>query len=123
MHQRVVDEFRKGRVILLGDAAHLNNPLGGMGMNSGIHDAYDLAPKLKKVLQGESDTLLDQYAQERREAAISQVHVVSDKNYDNLTAKSAKKRRLRDQELQQIAHDPSALRAYLLKASMLDDRV
>ena len=66
---------------------------------------------------------MDTYAQERRAAAISQVHVISDKNYDNLTAKSASKRRLRDQELKQIAQDPAALRAYLLKASMLEDRI
>ena len=40
VHQRVADTFRKGRLLLMGDAAHINNPLGGMGMNSGIHDAY-----------------------------------------------------------------------------------
>jgi len=123
VHQRVVSQFREGRVILLGDSAHLNNPLGGMGMNSGIHDAYHLAPKLKAVCAGADDALLDVYSQERREAAIAHVHVVSDKNYNNLTAKKREERQKRDQELRAIAADPKRCREYLLRASMLEARI
>jgi 3-(3-hydroxy-phenyl)propionate hydroxylase len=47
VHQRVAERFRKGRLLLVGDAAHLNNPIGGMGMNGGIHDAINLAEKLR----------------------------------------------------------------------------
>src|SRR3546814_5853501 len=50
VHQRVAHDFRKGRVILAGDAAHLNNPLGGFGMNSGIHDAWNITAKLRELL-------------------------------------------------------------------------
>ena len=50
--------------------------LGGMGMNSGIHDAHSLAPKLAKVLEGESETLLDQYSDERRTYAVEKRAII-----------------------------------------------
>ena len=53
--QRVAATFRRGRVLLAGDSAHVNNPIGGMGMNGGIHDAVNLADKLARVLHGEAD--------------------------------------------------------------------
>ena len=60
VHQRVAETYRKGRVFLAGDAVHLNNPLGGMGMNGGIHDAFNLAEKLVRVLSEEvSESELD----------------------------------------------------------------
>ena len=49
VHQRVAKSFRHGRVLLAGDAAHVNNPLGGMGMNGGIQDAFNLADKFKEI--------------------------------------------------------------------------
>ncbi len=49
-HQRVAETFRKGRVLLAGDAAHVNNPIGGMGLNGGIQDAANLADKLAQVM-------------------------------------------------------------------------
>ena len=56
VHQRVAKTFRLGRVFLAGDAAHINNPLGGMGMNGGIHDALNLAQRLADVWHGEAPT-------------------------------------------------------------------
>ena len=123
VHQRVVDHFREGRVILAGDSAHLNNPLGGMGMNSGIHDAYYLAPKLKEALETGSEEPLDDYCQTRRKAATQHVHIVSDKNYHNLTAKKLAQRRARNAELHSISKDPKRCREYLLRASMLEERI
>ena len=61
VHQRVAKSFRAGRVLLAGDAAHINNPLGGMGMNGGIHDAFNLADKLAEIYAGADDALLDRY--------------------------------------------------------------
>src|SRR5438876_562507 len=58
VHQRVAKSFRHGRVLLAGDAAHVNNPLGGMGMNGGIQDAFNLADKLKAIWAGADDRLL-----------------------------------------------------------------
>src|SRR5262245_51662495 len=58
-HQRVAANFRKGRVLLAGDAAHVNNPIGGMGLNGGIQDAVNLCDKLAAILlEGASERLL-----------------------------------------------------------------
>jgi 2-polyprenyl-6-methoxyphenol hydroxylase-like FAD-dependent oxidoreductase len=66
VHHRVADHYRRGRVFLLGDAAHIHSPAGGQGMNTGIGDAINLAWKLKAVLRGEAqDGLLDSYEAER----------------------------------------------------------
>jgi 2-polyprenyl-6-methoxyphenol hydroxylase-like FAD-dependent oxidoreductase len=66
VHHRVASFFRKGRVFLLGDAAHVHSPLGGQGMNTGIGDAINLGWKLEAVLRrGAPDSLLDTYEQER----------------------------------------------------------
>ena len=123
VHQRVADTFRVGRVVLLGDAAHINNPSGGMGMNSGIHDAYNLAPKLAAVLGGESDSLLDEYSQERRQVALELVRQYSDKNYRDMIATDTEARQERNERMRKTAADPALARAYLLGASMLAERI
>ncbi|HEX2622910.1 MAG TPA: FAD-dependent monooxygenase, partial [Phototrophicaceae bacterium] len=71
VHQRVAETFRVGRVLLLGDAAHINNPMGGMGMNSGIHDAHCLSGYLTQVMNGGHDSLLDDYSARRRGYALA----------------------------------------------------
>ena len=77
----MASEWRHGRVLLAGDAAHLNNPLGGFGLNSGIHDAVNLAGKLARVWRGEeSEALLDVYVQQRRKTTIDQVQAMSIRN-------------------------------------------
>jgi 3-(3-hydroxy-phenyl)propionate hydroxylase len=123
VHQRVAERFRAGRIILAGDAAHINNPTGGMGMNSGIHDAYHLAQALVQVLQGASGELLDEYAGTRRRVAMDLVQRVTDKNYRDLTAAGEDARAARNRELYEAAQDPAKARAYLLRASMMEERV
>src|SRR5262249_16885993 len=72
--QRVAATFRKGRVLLAGDAAHVNNPIGGMGMNGGIHDGINLADKLARVIKGEAgEELLELYSRQRHHAAVKYV--------------------------------------------------
>ena len=74
VHQRVADRFLVGRVVLMGDAAHINNPLGGMGMNGGIHDAVLLGASLAAVLRGDVDAgRLEYHAELRRSLAIDYV--------------------------------------------------
>ncbi len=123
VHQRVSDTFRKGRVLLLGDAAHINNPAGGMGMNSGIHDAHMLAAGLTAVFQGQSDNILDQYSRSRRMAALENIQQYSDKNYKDLSATDPVYRQRRNEELRTTAADSVRTREYLLRASMLADRI
>jgi 3-(3-hydroxy-phenyl)propionate hydroxylase len=122
VHQRVADRFRVGRVLLAGDAAHINNPAGGMGMNSGIHDAEHLARALARAVRASDESELDRYAEERRAVAVESVQRCSDKNYRDLVARDPEARRKRDQELRETARDPERARAYLLRASMLEER-
>ncbi|WP_159943813.1 MULTISPECIES: FAD-dependent monooxygenase [unclassified Nocardiopsis] len=69
VHARVAREFRRGRVLLAGDAAHLHSPAGGQGLNTGIQDGFDLGWKLAAVLRGAPEGLLESYPLERRPTA------------------------------------------------------
>ncbi len=67
VHHRIVDRYREGNVFLLGDAAHIHSPIGGQGMNAGMHDAFNFASKLTAVILNNMETsFLDSYEQERK---------------------------------------------------------
>src|SRR5262249_17904867 len=101
-------------------AAHLNNPMGGLGLNSGIHDAISLAEKLGRVWRGEADdALLDQYVRQRRAATIEQVQAMSIRNKRLLEERDPKVQRERLTELIAIAGDAGRARTYLLESSMI----
>jgi 3-(3-hydroxy-phenyl)propionate hydroxylase len=120
VHQRVAKTFRVGRVLIAGDAAHLNNPMGGLGLNSGIHDAVNLADKLGRVWRGEAeDGLLDRYVRQRRSATIEQVQAMSIRNKRLLEERDPKVQRERLTELIATAADPARARTYLLESSMI----
>jgi 3-(3-hydroxy-phenyl)propionate hydroxylase len=120
VHQRVASNWRVGRVVLAGDAAHLNNPLGGFGLNSGIHDAISLAEKLGRVWRGEAgDAVLDQYVRQRRAATIEQVQAMSIRNKRQLEERDPEVQRARMLELVAIASDPLRARQHLLDTSMI----
>jgi 3-(3-hydroxy-phenyl)propionate hydroxylase len=120
VHQRVASEWRCGRVLLAGDAAHLNNPLGGFGLNSGIHDAVNLADKLAKVWRGEAeDSLLELYVQQRRAVTIDQVQAMSIRNKRLLEERDPDVLKSRMEELIAVAADPARARQYLLDSSMI----
>lgn len=120
VHQRVCKTFRAGRVLLAGDAAHINNPIGAFGLNSGIHDAVNLAEKLGRVWREEADeTLLDQYVRQRRTAAIDHVQAMSIRNLRLLEERDRGVQRARLQELVAIAGDPERARRHLLETSMI----
>lgn len=119
IHQRIVDDYRKGRVLLAGDAAHVNSPSGGMGMNGGIHDAFNLCEKLARVWRGESEDLLDQYTRQRRPVAQQQIIAQAHQNRTRMQERDPAKRRETLRELQATAADPVRVREYLLRTSMI----
>lgn len=123
VHQRVADTFRVGRALLVGDSAHNNNPSGGMGMNSGIHDAANLTGKLIRIWGGESDSILDDYSNERRQYAVESVQLYTDQQYNNMVMSAEEGRERRNKSLSDAASDPAMARAYLLRASMLEERI
>jgi 3-(3-hydroxy-phenyl)propionate hydroxylase len=119
VHQRVAASFRSGRVLLAGDAGHLNNPLGGFGLNSGIHDAINLSDKLARHWHGEPEDLLDLYSRQRRSATIEQVQAMSIRNKQTMEERDPAVQRTRLEELVAIANDPAKARQHLLNTSMI----
>jgi 3-(3-hydroxy-phenyl)propionate hydroxylase len=120
VHQRVAAEWRRGRVVLAGDAAHLNNPLGGFGLNSGIHDAVNLAGKLAAVWRGEAgEDALDLYVRQRRAATVEHVQAMSIRNKRLLEERDPAVHRARMEELVALAADPRRAREHLLETSMI----
>jgi 3-(3-hydroxy-phenyl)propionate hydroxylase len=120
IHQRVATSFRKGRVFLAGDAAHVNNPLGGLGLNFGIHDAIELSRLLGRVLRGASVDILDLYDRHRRPLNIEFVQQQTVANKKRMEEKDPVTRARNFDEIAATAADPVAHRAYLLRASLLD---
>ena len=120
IHQRVVKQYVSGRVVLVGDAAHLNSPSGGMGMNGGIHDAFNLSEKLGSILHGDCGLeALALYERQRRPIAISHVLEQSGRNRARMQERDMSKRLAAMEELQRKASDPVMHKAHLLNTSMI----
>jgi 3-(3-hydroxy-phenyl)propionate hydroxylase len=121
VHQRVAKKFRAGRAILAGDSAHVNSPIGAMGMNSGIHDAFNLAEKLVSILRGKADAdVLDRYERQRRHVALQHTQAQTMRNKRLLTEKDPAVRRKNHDELRRTAEDPKLARAFLLRSSLIE---
>lgn len=119
-HQRVAATFRKGRVVLAGDSAHINNPIGGMGLNGGLQDGANLSDKLARILlDGAPDRLLDIYDRQRRAVAVEFVQEQSIANKNRLEAKDPDVRKRNLDDLRAIAADPARARQFLLRTSMI----
>lgn len=120
VHQRVASDFRRGRFLLVGDAAHLNNPLGAFGLNGALHAAFNLAPKLAAVWRDESpESALDLYVRQRRTANVEFVQAQSIRNKQLLEERDPALRAERFDELRRVASDPKQQKDYLLKSSMI----
>ena len=116
VHQRVAKSFRLGRTFLAGDAAHLNKPLGGMGMNGGIHDAMNLTTRLADVWHGTApDRELDRYERQRRLVTLEYIEKQSIQNKRNLECANPDF----TTDLRQTAADPQRAYDYLLRVSMI----
>jgi 2-polyprenyl-6-methoxyphenol hydroxylase-like FAD-dependent oxidoreductase len=119
IHQRILDNYKVGRVLFAGDAAHLNSPSGGMGMNCGIHDAFNLTEKLAAVLAGEPESLLERYDRQRRPVAREEILSQADTNRRRMQQRDPAWRRAELERLQTIASDDSSAREFLLRSSMI----
>ena len=120
VHQRVAKSFRQGRVALVGDAAHLNNPLGGFGMNSGVHDAFNLCERLVDVIKNNaSDATLDQYDRQRREVTHAFTQAQTIENMALMRAGQSDAHAQRLATMRELSENPEKRRAYLLRQSML----
>jgi 3-(3-hydroxy-phenyl)propionate hydroxylase len=120
VHQRVAESYQCGRIFLAGDAAHINNPLGGMGMNGGIHDGINLSKKIASVWRGDADEkLLDLYEAERLPVANEYVQKTTLRNKAMLEQHDPIARKARQKELSTVVADPQKAREYLLESSMI----
>jgi 3-(3-hydroxy-phenyl)propionate hydroxylase len=121
VHQRVAQKFHAGRAILAGDSAHVNSPIGGMGLNSGVHDAFNLAEKFARIWRGEADEpLLALYERQRRHIAVQHTQLQTIRNKKLLQEKDPAVRQANHDELRRTAADPKLAREFLLRASLMN---
>ena len=120
VHQRVAETYRRGRVFLAGDAAHLNNPLGGMGLNGGLHDVISLTDRIAAWWHGRAEaTILDGYEPQRRPEAINAIHAITARNKKLLEERDPEVRARNLAEMRRTAADPELSYRYLLDSAMI----
>jgi 3-(3-hydroxy-phenyl)propionate hydroxylase len=116
----MASRWRLGRLFIAGDAAHLNNPKGGMGMNGGIHDAVALCEVLLRALQGHnSEPALDVYERQRLPVVRDDIIGQSDRNHARMQLRSLDERRAQLAQLQSLIDNRDRLREHLRQTSML----
>lgn len=122
VHQRVAETFRRGRVILAGDSAHLNNPLGGFGMNSGLHDAWNLTTKLRDIIidGADAEALLARYDRQRRTVSREFVQSQTIQNKRAMEEIDSDGQSRLERQLRTLYNDPQGRRAYLRKQAMIE---
>jgi 3-(3-hydroxy-phenyl)propionate hydroxylase len=121
VHQRVAATFNKGRILLAGDCAHVNNPIGGMGLNGGIHDAVNLAEKLSDVWFGVAEEdVLDRYTRQRRKAQVDYVQAQTIQNKKHLEEKDPVIRREHFDQLRRTSEDVALHKKFLYRSSLFD---
>jgi len=119
VHERVASSYVSGRMAIAGDAAHVNNPLGGMGLNGGIHDAFNLVEKLVRVIGGEPLALLSRYDRQRRKVALDVVQQTTLRNRAMLNTREPAARKAYHDDLRRTVEDPVAHKAYVMRTSMI----
>ena len=120
VHQRVAKSYRSGRAFLAGDSAHINNPIGGMGMNGGVHDALNLCDKLIRVARGEDESLLDLYERQRRQIAIDFINANTARNKKTMEERDPEARKRNQDDMRRTAESPELARAFMRKTAMID---
>ncbi len=119
VHERVASSYVNGRILIAGDAAHVNNPLGGMGLNGGIHDAFNLTEKLTAVLRGAPLDTLERYSRQRRKVALDVVQQTTLRNRAILNTSDPAARKAYYDDLRRTAADPQKHREYVMRTSMI----
>lgn len=121
VHMRMVESYVQGRVALAGDSAHINSPVGGMGLNGGLHDAHELVGALDAVLKGgDHDALLARYDRRRRPVARDEIMLQADRARARMRERDPARRLEHLAELQAIAADPMRAKEHLMASSMLN---
>jgi 3-(3-hydroxy-phenyl)propionate hydroxylase len=121
VHQRVAKSFMDRRVLLIGDAAHLNNPLGGFGMNSGVHDAFNLFEKLQPAIKaGKPNGSLALFDKQRREVTHAFTQAQTIQNMEFIRAGASAGHEKRRQDMLALKADDERRRAYLLRQAMFE---
>jgi 3-(3-hydroxy-phenyl)propionate hydroxylase len=122
VHQRVAEAMRVGPVLLAGDSAHINSPIGGVGLNSGIHDAMDAARRLVRIVHegADAEAELATYDRVRRTVAVEYVQADTQRNTDRLREKEEAVRLQHQDDMRELAADPESARAYIRRVSLLE---
>ena len=122
VNQRVAEMYYQGRMALVGDACHINNPLGGMGMNGGLHDAFSLGEKFVNIYRHGADHADEfaHYDRQRKDVAVRfvQEHTIQNKKLMESTDPDVQQRR--QKMLMDTAADPEAAREFLLERAMIN---
>ena len=115
VHDRCAETFRVGRVMLAGDAAHLVNPIGGLGLTGGLLDAFPLSEALVAVIEGRvRDDVLDAWARERRRVFLEVTMPTAQENRRRVSERDPDKRRTDRERLARLTKEPEAARQALL---------
>ncbi|MGI9235798.1 MAG: FAD-dependent oxidoreductase [Woeseiaceae bacterium] len=121
VNQRVAEMYFKGRMALVGDACHINNPLGGMGMNGGLQDAFCLGEKFDNIYNRGSSYAdeLAHYDRQRKDVAVQfvQTHTIQNKKLMESTDPDVQSKRQR--MLMETAADPEAAREFMIERAMI----
>ena len=121
VQQRVASKYREGRILIAGDAAHVNNPLGGMGVNFGFHDVFNLTEKLRDIwFDGAGEELLDLYERQRRTVASEYLQRQTIENKENIEQRDPAERQKFYDELRAIVADEDAHRQYVMRVAMIE---
>jgi len=122
VNQRVAEVYFEGRMALVGDACHINNPLGGMGMNGGLHDAFCLGEKLHRIYDHGASYQAEfaHYDRQRRDVAVRfvQQHTIRNKQLMESTDPDVQKNR--QKMLMDTAANPDAARDFILERAMIN---
>lgn len=119
VHQRVAETYTAGRIFLAGDAAHINNPLGGMGMNGGIHDAVNLCEKLAAIWHGAPLESATRYSRQRRKVAIETVQQQTEQNRRMMAESDPSARSAYHDQLRETSENPVTHKQFLMRSSMI----